>query len=93
MSKIKQEVTVKTKLSVGNNPVEKSNEIKPIVPEQPKLKRWGHCCSVDMTFEEIQAQIIAERLEHHDGNRSKTARSLGITVHTVYNWLNRFGIK
>lgn len=46
----------------------------------------------DLPIEEVERQHIARALLYHDGNRSKTARSLGISRATLYDKLARYGL-
>lgn len=39
---------------------------------------------------EAERELICQALAYHNGNRSKTARSLGISVRTIRNKLNQF---
>ena len=46
----------------------------------------------DLPLREIENFFISWQLRKHNGNRSATARSLGITDRTVYNRIKQFGI-
>jgi len=54
----------------------KSNELPPI----------------ETTLEELERMHILRCLEHFDGNKTRAAQSLGITIKTLYNKLHRYGI-
>jgi transcriptional regulator with PAS, ATPase and Fis domain len=43
----------------------------------------------DLTLEELFWSVIGERLDVCRGNRTRAARSLGISVRTLQRWLNR----
>lgn len=45
------------------------------------------------TIEELNRDHLVFALKYYDGDKSKTARALGITVKTLQNWLNRWGLK
>jgi two-component system response regulator HydG len=47
---------------------------------------------VEMTLEELERLHILRCLEHFDGNKTRAAQSLGITIKTLYNKLHRYGI-
>ena len=47
---------------------------------------------VTMTLEELEKVHILRCLEHFDGNKTRAALSLGITIKTLYNKLHRYGI-
>jgi DNA-binding NtrC family response regulator len=44
-------------------------------------------------MDEVERRHIMQALAHYEGNKSKTAASLGITVKTLYNKLERYGRK
>jgi DNA-binding NtrC family response regulator len=39
----------------------------------------------------VERLLIEETLRHHDGNKQQTAKTLGISVKTLYNRLNAYG--
>jgi len=45
-----------------------------------------------MTLREMQQEIIESRLYIFNGNKPKAARSLGINLKTIYNWLHQYQI-
>lgn len=45
-----------------------------------------------MTLDEIWICEIEKRMQIFDGNKSKVARSLGVTVKTFYNRLHQHGL-
>jgi two-component system response regulator HydG len=47
---------------------------------------------VDMKLEELERVHILRCLTHFDGNKTRAAQSLGITIKTLYNKLHRYGI-
>jgi DNA-binding NtrC family response regulator len=46
----------------------------------------------DLTLQEVERRHIARVLAHHSGNRSRTARSLGISRATLYEKLARYSL-
>ena len=48
--------------------------------------------SVEMRLEDVERQHILRSLAYHQGNKTRTAQSLGITIKTLYNKLHRYGI-
>lgn len=44
------------------------------------------------TLEEIEKEVLVERLKVFDWNKAKVAKSLGITIKTVYNKMSRWKI-
>ncbi|MGK5086647.1 sigma-54-dependent Fis family transcriptional regulator [Bdellovibrionota bacterium FG-2] len=48
--------------------------------------------SVDVPLEEVERSHILRSLAYHQGNKTKTAQSLGITIKTLYNKLHRYGV-
>lgn len=74
-----------------------NNEIRlediPFGIRMPKAKtESGHDFSIDLPLEEIEKNHILRTLSYHQGNKTKTAQSLGITIKTLYNKLHRYGI-
>ena len=47
---------------------------------------------VELSLETVERQHIARVLAHHDGNRSRAARTLGISRATLYEKLARYGL-
>jgi DNA-binding NtrC family response regulator len=47
---------------------------------------------VELSLEQIERRHIARVLAHHEGNRSRTARTLGISRATLYEKLARYGL-
>lgn len=48
--------------------------------------------SVDMALEDLERIHILRCLNHYEGNKTRAAQSLGITIKTLYNKLHRYGI-
>jgi Nif-specific regulatory protein len=46
----------------------------------------------EMTLDELEKRHICMALEHLSGNKTKTAKMLGITVKTLYNKLHSYGM-
>ena len=46
----------------------------------------------EMTLDELEKRHICLTLEHLGGNKTKTAKMLGITVKTLYNKLHSYGM-
>ncbi len=47
---------------------------------------------VEMPLEELERIHILRCLHHFEGNKTRAAQSLGITIKTLYNKLHRYGI-
>lgn len=45
-----------------------------------------------MTLEELEKNHILQMLSYQQGNKTKTAKVLGITIKTLYNKLHRYGL-
>jgi len=48
--------------------------------------------AVDMPLEEVEKAHILRTLAFNQGNKTKTAQTLGITIKTLYNKLHRYGL-
>ena len=46
-----------------------------------------------MTLADIEAQAILDTLEANNGNKAKSARSLGISEKSIYNKMKRLGLR
>lgn len=44
------------------------------------------------TLEQVTKEHVVAVLNAHGGNKTQAAKSLGITLKTLYNWLHRWGI-
>ncbi|MAG56646.1 MAG: sigma-54-dependent Fis family transcriptional regulator [Planctomycetes bacterium] len=44
------------------------------------------------TLEQMERELIRIQLEHHEGNRSKVAKALGISERTLYRKLKEYGL-
>lgn len=48
--------------------------------------------SGQLTLAEIEKLTILERLQSFEGNKTKAAASLGVTIKTLYNKLHAYGL-
>lgn len=66
------------------------------MPKNPNQEPTHHASgldlSVDLSLEELEKQHILRILSFHQGNKTKTASSLGVTIKTLYNKLHRYGL-
>ncbi|MEK7692336.1 MAG: helix-turn-helix domain-containing protein, partial [Bdellovibrionota bacterium] len=46
----------------------------------------------ELPLDTIEKNHILRTLQHHSGNKTKAAQSLGITIKTLYNKLHRYGV-
>ena len=46
----------------------------------------------ELTLDELERRHICRTLDHLGGNKTKTAKTLGITVKTLYNKLHSYGM-
>ncbi len=44
------------------------------------------------TMDQIRLDVVEERLIYFKGNKTRVAASLGITLKTLYNWLEGWGL-
>lgn len=62
----------------------------------PKTRMDGmHSSSefnVDMSLDELERHHILRILSFHQGNKTKAAQTLGVTIKTLYNKLHRYGL-
>ena len=63
----------------------------------PELRRVGDGIGADaereLTLQEVERRHIARVLQLNEGNRARTARHLGISRATLYEKLDRYGLK
>lgn len=45
-----------------------------------------------VSIRDLRRVYMILALDHFDGNKTKVANALGITVKSLYNWLKEFGI-
>jgi transcriptional regulator with GAF, ATPase, and Fis domain len=73
-----------------------NNEIRledvPFEIRMPNSKADTTEFAVDMPLEDVEKNHILRTLAYNQGNKTKTAQSLGITIKTLYNKLHRYGI-
>ncbi len=75
-----------------------NNEIRlediPFNIRMPKTRAHesGMDVPLDMPLEEVEKNHILRTLAYNQGNKTKTAQSLGITIKTLYNKLHRYGM-
>jgi two-component system response regulator HydG len=48
--------------------------------------------AIAMTLEDLEKNHILQMLSYQQGNKTKTAKMLGITIKTLYNKLHRYGM-
>ena len=80
-------------LSSGNmiTPQELPPSIRNPLAHQKELK-MNEIPQVEMSLEDLERLHILRCLEHFDGNKTRAAQSLKITIKTLYNKLHRYGI-
>jgi DNA-binding NtrC family response regulator len=75
-----------------------SSDAEEVLPAHlpPELRLGTHAegggLEAELSLEEIERRHIARVLAHHTGNRSRTAKSLGISRATLYEKLARYGL-
>ncbi|MBN1571458.1 MAG: sigma-54-dependent Fis family transcriptional regulator [Acidobacteria bacterium] len=68
-----------------------SHAIPAARPEQSKPAELGY--SAGVTMREMERQLICRTLEDMQGNRTRAAKCLGISLRTLRNKLNEFGLQ
>jgi transcriptional regulator with GAF, ATPase, and Fis domain len=64
----------------------------PFSIRMPKIRVDNNDTAVEMSLEELEKNHILRALAYNQGNKTKTAQTLGITIKTLYNKLHRYGI-
>lgn len=57
------------------------------------MDKEGLVLTSNLTLEEVEKQYIAKTLRENNGNKSKSARILGIDRTTLHLKLKRYGVK
>jgi DNA-binding NtrC family response regulator len=57
------------------------------------LQRSDVAFPANKTLAEMEKLVVVDRLDHHNGNRSHTARSLGISLRTLQRKLKKWGLQ
>jgi two-component system response regulator HydG len=58
----------------------------------PKTRASQTEFTLDMSLDDVEKNHILRTLAYHQGNKTRTAQSLGVTIKTLYNKLHRYGI-
>jgi Nif-specific regulatory protein len=67
-------------------------ESRPLVQEEVVEERMELENFMEVTLEQLEKSHICRILNHLGGNKTKTAKTLGITVKTLYNKLHSYGM-
>jgi two-component system response regulator FlrC len=80
---------------IGRSPVSGPNAVAgataaglPVAVGSVSLTTW----KPGRTLDEIERNVILEALKHHDGNRTHTAKALGISIRTLRNKLAEYRV-
>jgi DNA-binding NtrC family response regulator len=65
---------------------------RPAVPEPSGSPTIAISAGSPTTLRDMEAQMIRQVLDKHDGDKPKAARELGIALKTLYNRLNQLPI-
>ena len=49
---------------------------------------WNHTGQLLLARHDDPRRVASEAIERHEGNRSRAARSLGVSRSTLYRWLS-----
>ncbi len=69
--------------------IEMAGFSKPEIKEEPKTREFVF---EPISLSEIEKRHICKTLEFHNGNKTRAAKSLGVTVKTLYNKLHSYGL-
>ena len=89
-----QNTVERMKILSGQSRVE-PQDLPSSIRQAAQSKRDGQLTGappVDMSLEELERIHILRALGHFEGNKTRAAHSLGITIKTLYNKLHRYGI-
>ncbi len=90
-----QNTLERLKILANNNEIRMEDLPLHIRVPKPRREKRGSVSfdvSLDMTLEQLEKQHIMRILTFHQGNKTKTADTLGITIKTLYNKLHRYGL-
>lgn len=66
-------------------PEEEYDRVKPPTTEPFAFEfTWTH----EKTLRDLHREVVDKALEHFNGNRTQTARALGISIRTLRNYIN-----
>ena len=68
---------------------ENINKEEEVVVEEDVQEQYKF---IEMPLDELERFHICQMLDHLGGNKTKTAKRLGITVKTLYNKLHAYGM-
>ena len=60
---------------------------------QKQVRPVGYEADAELPLEYIEKEHILKALDYFNGNKTRAAKSLGITIKTLYNKLHRYGIE
>jgi transcriptional regulator with GAF, ATPase, and Fis domain len=60
--------------------------------QAPGAAGGGGSMAIAMTLDDLERNHILQMLAYQHGNKTKTAKVLGITIKTLYNKLHRYGL-
>lgn len=85
-----QNTIERLKILAENNEI--TLEDIPFNIRMPKNKNESGDFNINLSLQEIEKTHILRSLSYHHGNKTKTAKALGITIKTLYNKLHRYSI-
>ena len=104
-SRIKRVTTIEKEIELPPEPkdppspevIKDSPLRKKIIPEEPEgyqpfSLQIGYLDGINNLLSEIERDAIIQVLRHVKNNKSQAARTLGITVKTIYNRMERYGL-
>jgi DNA-binding NtrC family response regulator len=88
------ENTIQRALTLGSDSIVNAQDL--LIPPPPNPANQSACelgFSAGVTMREMERQLIQKTLEGTRGNRTQAAKTLGISLRTLRNKLNEFGLQ
>jgi DNA-binding NtrC family response regulator len=64
--------------------------LSPHAPISHASRRRLARCLVGLPIRDVERDLVLETLANTDGNRTETARLLGVSIRTLRNWITKY---